>query len=166
MPKNKILSCISSPEKDKVAYTPHVPSTSNEEAVNKKFREAVQLKINTLEAKTIRDEVEEKSLQAYKLIMKKISAEINTIQKNKKIQTKQETAQSQTISLKPQPQDKTEKQNLDHENKAGNPLIIRPTDLQQHRLKSVEKLGHSQNKNEPSELEKRLAKRREWEKKY
>jgi len=165
MPKNKILSCISSPEKDKVAYTPHVPSTSNEEAVNKKFREAVQLKINTLEAKTIRDEVEEKSLQAYKLIMKKISAEINTIQKNKKIQTKQETAQSQTISLKPQPQDKTEKQNLDHENKAGNPLIIRPTDLQQHRLKSVEKLGHSQNKNEPSELEKRLAKRREWEKK-
>lgn len=173
MPKNKILSCISSHEKDKVAYTPHVSSTSNiEEPANKKFREAVQLKIDTLEAKTIRNEVEEKLLQSCKSIMKKISGEINTIQENKKIQTKQETsmslqAQLQTISLKSQPQDKTEKQNFDHENKARNPLIIRPTDLQQNRLKPVEKLGYTQTqiKKEPSELEKRLAKQREWEEK-
>jgi hypothetical protein len=174
MPKNKFLSCISSHEKDKVAYTPkaHVSSNSNiEEAANKKFRKAVQLKIDTLEAKTIRDEAEEKSLQACKLIMKRIS-EINTTQENKKIQVKQEAslslqAQLQTISLKSQPQDKIEKQNFDHENKARNPIIFRPTDLQQNRLKPVEKLDHTQSqiKNEPSELEKRLAKQREWEEK-
>lgn len=103
--------------------------------------------------------------------MEKISAEINTIQKNKKIQIQQETsmfpqAQLQTTALKSRPQNTTEKQNFDHKNKAPNSFNILPTDLQK-KLHPVKNLDHtySQIKNEPSELEKRLAKQREWEEK-
>jgi|GEM_PF-1835107 hypothetical protein len=180
MPKIKIF-CISSPETaDKLAYAKAPPSSNSntEEDANEKFRKAVQLKIDQLEAQPIRNGVEENLLQAFKLIIEKISSEINMTQedkKNKKIRVTQEIPlsfqeQLQAISLKnnnSKSQNKIETLDFDHEKKSRNPFIIRSTDLQQNRLKPIEKLDHkqSQNKDELSELEKKLARQREWEEK-